>query len=562
MKGILLILWVKGRSTINDLRGMNKEKLIRLLFFSAVGILFVVFDYFFFLKVIGHLLSVDMGIELVGDVLLTQLMGMINLTLFSVLIFSNVIASLSTLYISKDLNLLLSTPLKHTRVFIAKYFQTTINSSYMVIIFGLPIYFALGSATGMGMGYYVSIPFLLVPFIIIPAGLGIVITMTLMRFFPAKRTHQIFTFLGMIFAAVLVLLFRFLRPETLYMEVTDMSQPAFVEMLSNMSVPDYPFLPSTWLTHILNDLIGIEDGVLSWNVWILVGVAIGVFFGVVWVARAIYFSGFSQAFESKRRGRNKKKNTILDSSFKSISPPQRAIMIKDIKTFFRDPTQWSQIFLLMALIVIYLFSIYSIPTATPYFKNLTSFLNLGLAGFILSALAVRFVFPLTSLEGEAFWLIFSSPVSVKKYLWGKFFIYLLPLVFLGELLIVTSNFILNADAFFMTLSSISILIISTVITAMGVGFGAIYPRFRYENVAEIAAGFGGIIFMIFSLIYIGLIVIIEAVPVYQYFVMTIGYGSYEPGSLVISLILFIALNLTAFFIPMWIGIRSLRRMEF
>jgi hypothetical protein len=31
----------------------------------------------------------------------------------------------------------------------------------------------------------------------------------------------------------------------------------------------------------------------------------------------------------------------------------RAIMLKDVKTFLRDTTQWSQLFLLVALVVVY-----------------------------------------------------------------------------------------------------------------------------------------------------------------------------------------------------------------
>ena len=559
MRSVLLIWKVKILSTINDLTRINKEKILKIVFFSFAGVLFIIFDYLFFLRIIKHLLD----IELVGSILVDKLMGMINLTLFSVLIFSNIIASLSTLYLSKDLNLLLSAPISHSNVFVAKYFQTTINSSYMVIIFGLPIFFALGKAFDMGTGFYIGMVGLLIPFIIIPAGLGILFTMLLMRFFPAKRTNQVLTFMGMIFAAGLIFFFRFLRPETLYEDVTDMAQPAFVDFLSNFSVPRYPFLPSTWLTHIINEMVGMEIGVFYENLVFLILGGIVVFVGVVWISRKIYFSGFSQAFESKRRGKERRVSNlkIFEGSFKYMSLPERSVIIKDLKTFFRDTTQWSQLFLIGALIVIYLFSIKNIPVTTPFLKNLTSFLNLGLAGFVISALAVRFVFPTTSLEGEAYWIIVSSPLSVRKFLWGKFLVYLFPIVFLGELLIISSNIILMVDQFLMILSSVTILLVTITLTAMGVGLGAIYPRFNYENTAEIAAGFGGILYMILSLTYVGLTVVIEARPVYVYFRETIVPGTYDPKSLVFSILLLIILNVIAFALPMWGGIRSLERME-
>jgi ABC-2 type transport system permease protein len=560
VKEILLLWAVKLRSTINDFKHITPEKLIRIFFFGLVGIAFIIFDYRFFFRIINSLLEY----ELVGILLVEQLMGMVNLTLFSVLIFSNIVASLSTLYLSKDLNLLLAVPVPHYRVFIAKYVQTTINSSYMVVIFGLPIYCALGKAVSTGVDYYLWVVVLLIFFILIPAGFGILITMLLMRFFPAKRTNQVLMFMGMIFAAGLIIFFRFLRPETLYIDVTDMAQPAFMDFLSSLRVPKYPYLPSTWLTHAINDLVGIEEGVFLKNVLSLVSGGILVFVGVVWVAAAIYFSGFSQAFESKRRGRNRPASHFMafERLLSFLDLPIRSVLVKDLKTFFRDTTQWSQLFLIGALIAIYLFSIQNIPATTLFLKNLTSFLNLGLAGFVISALAVRFVFPTTSLEGEAYWIIISSPLSAKKFLWGKFFIFLFPLAFMGELLIISSNLILGVDAFLMILSSVTILFITVGLTALGVGMGALFPRFRYENAAEIAAGFGGIFYMIVSLFYIGITIVIEARPVYVYFREQLVPGTYEPKSLVIAVLLLLVLNGVFYILPMTLGIRSLRRMEF
>ncbi len=564
MKKIFLIWLIKLRSTYNDLKRMNREKAFKLVLFSGAGLFFIIFVHYFFLKIVRYVLSPEFGIELVGDVLITQLLSMINLTLFSVLVFSNIIASLSTLYISKDLDLLLSSPIKHSEVYVAKFFQSVVNSSYMVLVFGLPIYFALGRAFGEGMKYYLVMVSMFIPFVIIPASMGILFTMLLMRFFPAKRTYQIFTFMGMIFAAGLIIFFRFLRPETLYRDITDTAQPVFFDLLETMKVPQYQFLPSTWFTHVINDMVGIESNVFWPNILLLVFSAVISFVAVYCIAKRIYFSGFSQAFESKKRGRQMDifRFSVFDRSFRYFETPQRAVLIKDLKTFFRDPTQWSQIFLLVSLIFIYLFSIQSIPADTLFLKNLTSFLNLGLAGFIISALAVRFVFPTTSLEGDAYWIIFSSPLSVKKFLWGKFIVFVIPIIFLGELLIVSSNFILRADFFFMMLSTITMFVISLTLTAMGVGLGAIYPRFKHENSTEIAGSFGGIIYMISSLIYVGMTAVILARPVYFYFMDKLYPGAFSWWSLLISITILILLNIFAFFFPMWRGVKNLESMEF
>ncbi len=565
----LMTLWgEKIVSTFNDFRNPTREKLLRVVFFGVGGILFVVFDYIFFYRILNLLLNpkpiVGLDIELVGSILVDQLMTMINLTLFSVLIFSNIVASLSALYLSRDLDLLLSSPIPRTRLFAAKFAQSTVNSSYMVVIFGLPIYFALGRAFGVGAGYYIGTVLLLVPFILIPAAIGTSLTMLLLRFFPAKRTHQVLTFLGMVFAGGLIFFFRYLRPESLYEDISTLDQPVFLAALEELKVPKYPFLPSTWLSHLINSMAGQETGVFLVNLLLLVAGAILSVAAVLVVARLIYFAGFSKSFESRDRGgeHRVRRFALVDRLFSLIGTKRRAVPVKDVKTMFRDPTQWSQLFLLAALIIMYLFSIKSIPATTDFLKDLTAFLNLGLTGFVVAALAVRFIFPTTSLEGQAHWIIFSSPLSVREFLWGKFFIFVVPVIILGEFLIVASNILLDVEPFMMVLSTVTVFLFALTLTALGVGLGAVYPRFLYENAAQIAAGFGGIIYMIIGLIYIGLSIVIEARPVYVYFREQLVPGTYEYMSLFISIVLLIVLNLALFLIPMRLGVRSLSRMEF
>src|SRR5205085_1916622 len=100
---------------------------------------------------------------------------------------------------------------------------------------------------------------------------------------------------------------------------------------------------------------------------------------------------------------------------------KREFVLKDIKLFFRDTTQWSQLILLAVLVVVYLFNIKMLPLhrGEPvgfFYVTLVSFLNLGLAGFVLAAIAARFIFPAVSLEGRHMWLLRSSPLDLKTLL--------------------------------------------------------------------------------------------------------------------------------------------------
>lgn len=245
-------------------------------------------------------------------------------------------------------------------------------------------------------------------------------------------------------------------------------------------------------------------------------------------------------------------------------------MVKDFKNFFRDTTQWSQLLLLMALVVVYLYNFRVLPLdksplPTFFLQNLVSFLNMGLAGFVLAAVSGRFVFPAVSLEGYSFWIIRSSPISPRSFLWSKFWSSLVPLLILAELLIILSNRLLQVTPFMMVLSSVTLFFMTFGIVGLGVGTGALYPRFKVENVAQIASGFGGAFFMILSMVFIGAIVILEAWPVYTIFMAELNHRALSFGQwagIVLSFSGVAALNATAVIVPMRLGVKSIAEMDF
>ena len=243
-------------------------------------------------------------------------------------------------------------------------------------------------------------------------------------------------------------------------------------------------------------------------------------------------------------------------------------MLKDIKTFLRDTTQWSQLFLLAALIVVYLYNFKVLPLdRSPMpagtIRTIVSFANLGLAGFVLSAIAIRFAFPGVSLEGKAFWLLQTAPIPLGALLWSKFWLNFVPLLFLGELLIFCSNLMLNVPGWMMTLSLMTMFLMTFGISAIGVGLGALYPKFNYENAAEIPTSFGGAVCMIFSMGFIGLAVMIIAWPIYTLAMREIHRGQvFIPEYSVIApaLLIVLALTIITVAVALRIGIKRLEQL--
>ncbi len=542
----------------NSLGHHVRQHYWRLLLLTAVAGLFLIGDYAFFFRLLRHLSS--MPGEL-GPLLMAQLLAMIFLTFFSMLVFSNTVTSLSTIYLSSDLLMLMSSPLRLTNVFVSKFVQTLLYSSWMVVLFGLPIFVAFGQVQRATLVYYVWLLPTLLPFLIIPAGLGMLGTMLLMRYFPAQQTHKALTVLSVCFMAALVMLIRFLRPERLVREAPD---EVLLQFLDTLKTPDLPLLPSTWAAKALLAGSDATPGDAVGPIALLWGGAILIFALTVWVASQVYYTGWAGG-HTTRRGSTPRRvwrvERVLIPALRRCAPATRGLVLKDLKTFFRDPAQWSQLLLLGALAIIYLYNIRNLPLNTLFLKNFISILNLGLAGFVLSAVAVRFVFTSTSLEGRSFWIVLASPIAFRGFLREKFCMYLLPLLVLAEILVVVSNLLLKADAYLMLFAVVVILLITCALTGLGVGLGAIYPRFEYDNIAQTAASTGGILYMVLSLGFIGVMLLLAARPLYVHLARKFLHQPVGGVEVYLCYGAMVGLCLLTTLLPLQRGCRALERLE-
>ncbi len=507
-------------------------------------------------------------VEGLGDLLALRLLSMVLLTFFSILVFSNIVTSLSTFYLSGELDILHSSPVRIESIYRAKFFETLIDSSWMTLIYGLPVFIAYGAVFKAGAAYYAGLLLTIVPFLIIPAAVGIIVTMLLVSAFPARRARDILVLLGLLFFVVLYILFRMLRPEKL---VDPDAFPTLVQYLTAMRGPVSPLFPSSWATDALSPLLKKNAGDAVFFLLMLWSTALAGIVAGEWVCCRIYYAGWSRSQEGKRARLSRSR--VADLFFRLAVLPfrgrMRAIVQKDIKLFFRDTSQWSQLFLLLALTIVYIYSFKLLPLErsplpTLFIQNLISFLNLGMVGFVTSAVAVRFVFPAVSLEGESFWIIRSSPLPLKDFLWAKFWSSVLPLLVLSEVLIVLSNVLLRVSPFMMAIGVTTVALMTFGIAALGIGMGAIFPRFRYENVAQIPTGFGGIAYMIVTMLFIGTVVTLEAWPIYRIFLaqsVAASMGLARWAWVALAFLLVIVLNVLAVVLPMKTGLKRLLNRE-
>jgi ABC-2 type transport system permease protein len=152
---------------------------------------------------------------------------------------------------------------------------------------------------------------------------------------------------------------------------------------------------------------------------------------------------------------------------------------------------------------------------------------------------------------------------VKSLFWAKYWTGTVPLLAVALPLIVITNMVLDASPFILALTTATMVGVTMALTALALGFGALYPNYETENVAEIPTSFGGLLFMMSAVIYLAGVVILEAWPVYLY--LSARFRGEEAAVSVLPLTLGVAgaflLTVAAVVIPLWAGVRRVRTVE-
>jgi len=546
--------WLTARA-----RAMANEKgrSARFGLLAFIGMLFWVFIYTLLYKLLVYFRGVpDLGPFLAG-----KLLGMILIGFFSILLLSNIITALSSFFLARDLDLLVGAPVDWLKLYAAKLLETGVNSSWMVVLLAVPMFAAFGSAYHGGWLFPLLVIGVFVPFLVVPAVIGSALTLILVNVFPARRTRDILSVIAVLAAGGIVLLFRVVRPERL-------ARPegfrSLVEFVTVLRTPTSPFLPSEW----------VQRAVLSWlqerpdllPVYLLWTTAAAAFVLGALLHQRLYPIGFSKAQESGGRlARGGAMGRFGRAIFSPLGILRRELVLKELRLFFRDTTQWSQLILLTVLVIVYVFNIKYLPLrgegVTFFLVNVIPFLNLVLAGFVLASVAARFIFPSVSLEGRTLWLLRSSPMPVRQLLWAKFWVGTTPLLALALGIVFVTDWLLQVSDFMFAVSVMTIAMMTIALCGMALGFGTLFPQFETENAAQIPTSFGGLMFMIASVGLIAGVVVLEARPVYGYLSAKLYGTPTSMSDMVFGFGLAALLCVVATIIPIRVANRRLEAVE-
>jgi ABC-2 type transport system permease protein len=536
----------------------DRGDLVRAIMFGAIGLVVcaALFQGSFWLTT-----QLDSYEEL-GDYLLRLGLSWLFLAFLSFLAFSGVVTALSSFFLADDLRLLVAAPIATRRLFYARFARTLAQASWMVVVFLVPVLMGVGRARCPGAGFYLTAVATVVPFAVIPVAAGAAVTLFLVNTFAARRARDLLMLMGLLFAASIVMLLRFIQPEHL-MKVE--SLPDLTDFFKTLQSPMTPLLPSFWAGETLfASLRGGHDLLHAAALWTTATASVVV---VGAAHERWHFAGFSHAQEAPKARFARWRS--LDAAVRMVpfSTARRQLLLKDLKCFMRDVSQWSQLLLLVALVFVYLYNfsvldLERIPYMSGFVKNVYAFVNLGMAGFVMATVAVRFVFAAVSTEGAAFWIVRTAPVSLRDFLWSKFWTGFVPILALTELLTVTANQFLGVDPFLKVMAAAAIAFLSLALVGLATGLGARYPRFGADP-SQLAGSYGGVMFMVQAVLLVIVTIVLVGWPSSMYLFWRVRRLPPSTGQYLLMTASFLAaatLSVGVWLVSMRAGVRALEGM--
>ncbi len=497
-----------------------------------------------------------------GPALASRLLGLVLLSFSSILLLSSLITSLSTFFLAKDLDVLVAAPLHWFRLYLAKLLETGVHASWMIALLAVPVLAAYGIVFHGGALFPLVALGAFVPFAMILTATGAAAMLLLVNVMPAKRAREVLGVVLIAIAGGAVLLLRVLRPEAL---ITSGGYERIAEFLAHRTAAS-AYLPSEWAANlIMNWLQRVADPL---PVALLYTTAAAFVIMGGWLHGRLFRAGFSLAQEKvERAGAPRWWSRAGHAVLRVLPAARRELLLKDVRLFFRDPTQWGQLILLSLLVAVYIFNIRALPIFSgrqvPFFiVTMIVFVNVGLTGFVLAAVAARFVFPAVSLEGRQMWLLRSSPLDMRALLWSKYGMTTAPLLVLGVTLTAVTGILLGASATIMVLSVGTVAVFTFAASAMALSFGALFPQYESENAAQIPTSFGGLAYMLAAVSLLGLILTIEAVPIASYLrAHRAGEVVGSPTELVLAVVAVLGLCGGATAVSLRLGLRRMVELD-
>lgn len=551
MSSLTLLLSLKARMAWNAFGKLRKKSPLEMgtltvFLLGAGGVIFGIFY---------HSFSFFQAQKPFGPILIDESFYLFNFMLFIMLLISSGISAYTSLFRSQEIPFLLTKNTPWRSLYFMKMAESLWLSSWQLLFLIIPFIAAFSLTRGLASGTFPFFCFLFyLPFVFLTVGLGNFFAVLCVALFPSPKSRK---FALMITIAVVLMLFFKSQPQIIR-EQGSLSG-ILTGYLPHIALAKQAFLPSCWITRGILAFCQIgSSGPVSWHE--------GLFYFQILIANLLFLSVPSLAmaeqffpriylkaqdhgsYQARRLNRSHVfKASWMDRMPASLSAPF-AFLEKDIKTFMRDPSDWSQLLIFFGLILIYFLNLRSLhfDVLQELWRNIIFVLNMIGTFIVLSSFSMRCIFPLLSMEGNRVWILFLAPVSFGSLLAEKFIlgtilslILTLPLVFL-------SGWMLHIEPLKILWMTGLGIFGCMALTGLSVGLGALFPNFKTNNPSQIISGLGGSLVLVTHLVYLA------GLGIFLFLV-------HQPG--VLTFILMAGISLIVAFLPLRMGWQHWKHLE-
>lgn len=498
-----------------------------------------------------------------------RFISMMLFVLFVSVNMGNIIVSYATLYKSAEVGYLFTKPVSFTQIFVLKFLD---NFLYSSATFFLMVFMAvLGYGTYFGYSWltFLSVVLLvMLPYLFLSACVGVLILMSLMKIAGKWGFKKVMAALSVLYVAAVALFFKFSNPVEL---VQDAQRMGFTSdgMIKGLDSGLLANLPNAWVSNVLFYIARGNSALAFTHAAQLLLLTAAMFGVVLFVAHRFYYRSWLVTFEFQAQsntvqlGRTMK---LFDFRKKSSLPPQIEVLLKkEYFQFFRESSQWIQLALMMVLVGVFALSVggINLRLRVTQIQTVGYLILYAFGGFLSCSLALRFVFPAISVEGNSFWTQLSAPLNLKKPYFLKFL--------LGFLLVLTPALFVAmfSNLPFMRMSERRPLLmyfgiysafwVSLTLVSLNLGLGGYFANYKEKNPIRVASSQGATLTFLMSLVYLIALVSIFIIPLFEYFELLFHFVPFDMSHIVAPATTLYMLSAALSGFALVVGLRSLQR---
>jgi len=393
---------LRARMIAHTAQQFFRSSKLRIAVIFALALSFWALMFCMFLKVFLFLGK----FEAIRGIVIDYLFAFFFLALLAMMTISNGIISYTSLFRSDETSFLLSLPLPAETVFSYKSAESVVFSSWGMVTLVVPLILAYGLTSSVPWYFYMLSFALAVAFVFLPTELGALAALFVTVLMPRHKK----TVLAASAIAALTAGFLWISPLLSYDADNIFSQAAIKSIIQKIAFCQHWALPSRWVSE---GMLSAGNADPKRSVFLLLLLLSNVMFvGMIAHRTAHYLYPKAWAVAQGQGAKRKYApfwwvDRIFESALFFLPARIKLLVLKDIKTFRRDPVQWSQCLLFFGLLALYIVNIprFGFGRLGAYWHNLVSLLNLAATCLTLATFTSRFIYPQLSLEGRRMWII-------------------------------------------------------------------------------------------------------------------------------------------------------------